>query len=361
MHWPARVDIAIVNYHSAEDIQGSLDSLGPWNHGSIWLIDNSCDAAQADALWRMAAPRPEVKVLVANENMGFGRGCNLAYAQCNAEYLLLLNPDARIAQQDLRQLLAALEQDPKLAAVSPATYWNTEKTFVLPRPSSQTPGAHVRQIVASWWPWATRIIAQKLVQATQEQMAQTWPVRTDLLAGAVLLLRQSAVQAAGGLFDPGYFMFFEDADLSIRLRRAGYALALLPGAKATHNYRHKPFKAGLMVQSQMRYFELRHRWYFWLTGRLRGMELLARPFNPTAWFEVLGTLPSAQAFCKATRNARVLAFSPSVLMIPAIARPLGHETLGFTPQEWDLLEPGPYAAWIEDANSARRWVYFVRV
>ena len=360
MCWPARVDIAIVNYHSAEDVRGSLEALGPWGHGAVWLVDNSCDVGQAEALRQLAAARPEAHVLVAPENLGFGRGCNLAYARSQAEYLLLLNPDARIAQADLQLLLDALELDPLLGAVSPATYWNTEKSFVLPRPSSQTPPAHVLQVLASWLPAVTRRVAQRAVLRTQREMAQDRPVRTGMLAGAVLLLRRSAVEAAGGLFEPGYFMFFEDADLSIRLRRAGYGLALLPGAQAVHNHRHKAFKAGLMAQSQRRYFELRHPGYLRLSGGLRGVERLARPLDPAAWFEMLGTLESALAFRQATGDARVLAFSPSLLMLPAIARPAGYAGTGLSDAEWDLLEPGPYVAWVEDARAARRWVHFVR-
>ena len=90
MSWPARVDIAIVNFHSAEDVRASLDALGPWTHGTIWLIDNSCDTHEAQALRQMAASCPEARVLVAPENLGFGRGCNLAYALSQAEYFLLL-------------------------------------------------------------------------------------------------------------------------------------------------------------------------------------------------------------------------------------------------------------------------------
>ena len=157
--------------------------------------------------------------------------------------MLLLNPDARISPEHLTTLVQVLECDPNLGAVSPATYWNTERSFVLPRPSAQTPLAHVCQVIASWWPAATRITAQHMVRRTQKEMASTSPVHVDFLAGAILLLRRSAIEAAGGLFDSGYFMFFEDADLSLRMRRAGHRLALIPSTMAVHNYRHKPFKA----------------------------------------------------------------------------------------------------------------------
>jgi GT2 family glycosyltransferase len=360
MSWPARVDIAIVNFRSSEEVLTSLSDLGPWPHGTIWLVDNSCDALEAQALQRMAAMRSEIRVLVAGENLGFGKGCNLAYAQSSAEYFLLLNPDARIGQRDVRRLLDSLRHNVSLGAVSPATYWNAEKTFVLPSPSSQTPWAHALQVMASWIPSVTKRIAEYKAQRTQRQMARNRLLATDMLAGAVLLLRRSAVEAAGGLFEPGYFMFFEDADLSIRLRRSGYGLALLASAQAVHNYRHKPFKAELMAESQMRYFALRHPRYLRLSGCLHGLERLARPLKPGKIFKVLGEVDSAEKFRYVTQNARILAFSPSLLMMPAIVRPAGCAATSLSDSEWELLEPGAYVAWLECAHTGRWWVHFVR-
>jgi len=359
MHWPACVDIVVVNYHSADDICAGLEALGAWSHGAIWVVDNSSDMNEAQALRTMASGRAECTVLDAGGNLGFGRACNLALAHSASEYVLLLNPDARITQEHLEVLLQAMVCKPRLAAVSPATYWNDAKSFVLPRPSAQTPLTHLGHVAATWWPLATRILAEHGVRRTQREMAGIETVPVDFLAGAVLLLRRSAVTAAGGLFDPGYFMFFEDADLSLRLRRAGYTLALVPAAQAVHNYRHKPFKAALMAESQLHYFSLRYHWYLQLSGALRSVERLARPVAPPAWYPTLGSLDSVQAFSAASLGARVEAFSPSPLMMPAIARPYGHAWQGFTSQEWSLLEPGAYVAWLADGQR-KRWVHFVR-
>lgn len=359
MHWPACADVVIVNYHSAGEIRDCLDALGPWKHGRIWIVDNSCDVHETEILRELAACRPESTVLTADENLGFGRGCNLALERSSSEYLLLLNPDARIAPKDLETLLQTIARTPRLGAVSPVTYWNAEKSFVLPRPSVQTPLAHLGYVAATWSATATRSLARHWVLRTQQEMASTKPMHVNFLAGAVLVLRRSAIDAAGGLFDPAYFMFFEDADLSVRLRRSGYGLALVPTSQAVHNYRHKPFKAELMAQSQMHYFSLQHRWYLRLSNGLRGVERCARPVAAPAWYPALGTLESAQAFAAATGGARVEAFSPSPLMMPAIARPSKHAGQGFTSEEWALLEPGAYVAWLAEGRRGR-WVHFVR-
>jgi len=45
-----QIDIAIVNYHSADQVADCLTTLGLWDGGTIWLVDNSCDAEQAQTL-----------------------------------------------------------------------------------------------------------------------------------------------------------------------------------------------------------------------------------------------------------------------------------------------------------------------
>ena len=59
------------------------------------------------------------------------------------------------------------------------------------------------------------------------------PLCADHLSGAVLLVRMSALRKVGG-FDTNIFLYYEDDDLSIRMRQAGYALILVPAARANH-------------------------------------------------------------------------------------------------------------------------------
>src|SRR5665811_1651865 len=90
--------------------------------------------------------------------------------------------------------------------------------------------------------------------------------RPDWLSGACLLLRREAFEAVGG-FDEGYFMFFEDLDLSERLGKRGWTNVYLPSAKVTHvggtSWRERP--APMIREhhaSAVRYLTRRyHRWY----------------------------------------------------------------------------------------------------
>ena len=359
------VDIIIVNYRGAADTLQALARLADWPHGTLWLVDNSAHepelAADTAALQQASADHPCVRLLAPGANLGFGRACNLAFAQSSADYLLLLNPDARISTEDVLRLAQAMQEQPRLAGVSPKIYWNDRRSFVLPAAFAQTPWYYVAQALATHSRRMAQWAARHGLQRAMRQMAGSNDFEVNFVAGSVLLLRRSAVLQAGGLFDPDYFMFFEDSDLSLRLRRAGYELAIVPGATAEHEYRHKAFKAELMAQSQQHYFSKQFPLFYRWSGQLSRVPRLAGSMDLNAWFEVLAQpVNSAEEFAHQTGGAGVLAFSPTMLLMPAIFRPSVAQARPFDAQEWELLEPGPYTALMvgADSSKAASWVYF---
>lgn len=361
------IDVAIVNYRCVADTRQALARLTPWPHGTVWLVDNSAHeadvAADTAALREACTAMPWVRRLTPGDNLGFGRACNLAFAESKAEFFLLLNPDARITTEGVLQLAQTLKTQPRLGAVSPRIFWNEQHSFVLPAAFAQTPWHSVALALATHSRRLTRWAARRGLQRAMRQMAATQPFEVDFLAGAVMLLRRTAVQHAGGLFDPDYFMFFEDADLSLRLRRCGQTLAMAPAVSAVHEYRHKAYKAGLMAQSQQQYFRKMYPAFYRWSHQLARVAALARPLVPADWFQVLPRpLNSAAEFSALTAGGRVLAFSPSLLMMPAIFRPAQTTPAPFDAAEWALLEPGGYVALLAPATPTAepQWVWFER-
>ena len=375
------IDIAIVNYRGAADTLQALARLAHWPNGTVWLVDNSAHeadmAADAAALQQTvmslreaqrrgnpgSADRPCAKLLTPGSNLGFGRACNLAFAESSSDFFLLLNPDARISNENVLALAEALTKQPRLGAVSPKIYWNEQHSFVLPAAFAQTPWYHVAQALATHSRRMAQWAALQGIVRAMRQMAGAEMVDVRFLAGSVLLLRRTAVLRAGGLFDPDYFMFYEDSDLSLRLRRAGYRLALVPGACAVHEYRHKAFKGELMAQSQRQYFSKQYPLFYRLSGQLKRVPRLARPVLLGDWFKVLKQpITSAEEFATQTGGAGVLALSPTMLMMPAMFRPSMADARCLDDREWALLEPASYVALLQgpNGNSGWTWVYFER-
>jgi GT2 family glycosyltransferase len=345
---PAHVDVCIVNYFGAADVERAVADLGTLPSGRMWLVDNSADPAQLAQLRALAVERPDVEVLAPHSNLGYGRGCNLVFEQSRAEFLLLLNPDASITAPDVQVLVDSLFADPQLAAVSPRTYWSPRRDFLLPGGFPQTPVVLVLLSLATRAGALTRSVAAGYIRRQREAMAGAAPFTVDFVTGAVLLLRRSAVLAAGGLFDPTYFMFFEDSDLSLRLRRHGWKLAIAPAAEAVHEYRHKAYKGPMMSTSRDAYFRKNFPWFAPWLGCVDAVARRTAPAPPCRSRTDLERLAG---------GAGVVAFSPSPVLMPAVFRPAGVEPAGLSQADWELLEPATYTAVLADG----RWIVFEKL
>ena len=357
------IDVVIVNYRSAVDSLAAIAGLSPWRQGRIWLVDNSEDTAEAARLASALAGNPAVHLLVPERNLGFGGGCNLAFQQSSAEYILLLNPDARIDEHNISLLAETMRRYPEFGGVSPKTYWDPARRFVLPSAFPPTPLVTVAMTLAQHSPRLAKYAAGRYLRRMRRDMASSQAYRVAFLVGAVMLLRRSAVLAAGGLFDPEYFMFYEDSDLSLRLRRAGYRLGIVPLAEAVHEYRHIPFKADLMAESGQIYFARNFpRFYRW-TGRLSRLAGWGRPVIPDQWGEILPRpISTPEDLHAQLSGSGIVALSPSVMMMPALFRPAGADPVGLSAEDWERIEPGfcMLACSAREDGSSLRWVGFKR-
>jgi GT2 family glycosyltransferase len=355
MSSPGNLDVIVVNYRDCGATLAAARRLTPWRWGRLWLVDNSGEPQELAALADHAASRPWVQVLDAQGNLGFGRGCNLAYGRSDAAFVLLLNPDARIAPEDVERLADDLARDARLAAVSPSMYWDEARRFLIPPTLEQTPAMELRLALARRFPAAARARAMRLVARLRRAFASGRLLDVPMLSGAVLLLRRAAVEAAGGLFDPQFFMFFEDADLSARLRRCGCRLAIDPLATAVHEYRHKASKAPLMAEARERYFGKRHPLFHRLSGGLRRLSAggARDPWGDT----FAGTLSGAADFNRLASGG-VIAWSPSPVLLPALFRPAGQDGAALSAGDWAALEPGRYMTAVDAGGGRLRFMSF---
>lgn len=277
----------LVNYHSADLLLQAVGSLvnGP-DAGAcdrICVLDNSVCALEAQRL-RLQLP-PQVLLVVAERNLGFAAACNLALTQhqSDVDCVLLLNPDARLLPGALARMKATLASQPKVGAVGPLVFWDDAQRFMLPPSTAPYPAAHLLgRLSLHWaglrrwrnWRWRTQALA--LWQAQQVQ-----PVAA--LSGGHVLLRCTALQSAGGLFDPAFFMYWEDSDLMRRLHLAGWRLLIDPKAKAIHAYEHSEQKDALLANGWPVY-ERKHfsAWpWRWLDALLRHCP--SAPPQPINW------------------------------------------------------------------------------
>jgi N-acetylglucosaminyl-diphospho-decaprenol L-rhamnosyltransferase len=150
-------------------------------------------------------------------NDGFGAGVNAGARAIRSRWILVLNPDTRVDGRSVRAMAAwAAEQG--VVALGPLlrdARARLERSWVV-RDSSL---ADLARMLASRAGWRPRPPAK--------------PLDVAWLTGACLLVQRDAFEAVGG-FDERYFLYFEDADLCLRLRARGGRLVVHPGFSGTH-------------------------------------------------------------------------------------------------------------------------------
>lgn len=255
----------LVNYHCAADIAQAVHSvLVDAPSVRVVVVDNSESIQEAQRL-RHSLP-VSVELLVADRNLGFGVACNWAAVHAPSDYYWLVNPDVRVQPGCLAALLNALKSDPVLGAVAPRQCLDLERKWLFSPswlPASIDTWVRERALrepaVAKRYGRAVRAESLKLWGAT------TKPVLQRALSGAAMLVRRHCLPVDSSLFDPAYFMYFEDSDLCRRLRRAGWRMAVVPLAEAVHLWRMGGHKNDLMERSAPVYFNQHFRNSPWLT------------------------------------------------------------------------------------------------
>lgn len=202
-----RVSAILVTYNSAAVVCEALDSIAQLS--TIYLVDN----ASSDQTCELIAERyPTVKLLRNQRNLGFGMANNRAAALAETEFMLLLNPDARLEAGALAQLVEAADRYPEAAILAPALVDETGQ----PRVILCHPFLRRHKIKA---PFEQRWIAGELC--------------AEMLSGAVMLVRRRMFMNED-LFDPVLFLYYEDDDLCLRARARGHTLMVIPTAIAFH-------------------------------------------------------------------------------------------------------------------------------
>jgi len=216
--------IILVNWNSydltAQCIRSLQQILDPVSI-TIILVDNNSEDGSGAAI---KSTFPDVHFIQANDNKGFTGGNNLgiAYAiQEKFEYTLLLNNDTTVAKDFLLPLLHFMEEHPEAGAVQPLIYYHHQPTLIW------NGGSYYHEWLGHP---SIQYIGKKLSDTPLQNQR---PVSVDWITGCAFLVRTSLLTQIGGLSN-NLFMYFEDIDISLRIREKGYQLWLVPQSAIWH-------------------------------------------------------------------------------------------------------------------------------
>jgi GT2 family glycosyltransferase len=343
------ISVVIVNYFCHKlTARAALSVLEDDPTAQIIIVDNSNNQLEADELKTYLPDK--IELIVTTINLGFGRACNLAFEQALGESILLLNPDAYVLPGCLQQLLNTLQSDVTIGAVSPIAQWDEDGLFLLPPAQMQSPCWEWIQALGLRLPFLGRWLSERFKRYALQSLSANKPIPQNMLSGAHMLLRRSAIEAINGLFDPSFFMYYEDTDLSRRLSLAGFMLILDPKAKAVHQWRNDPQKSLYVTESRFRYM---HKYF----SNIQLIDKLRHKFEQhftqqTMPFQDLGVQVNTPTFDLASNQKGTWLFelSPSPLLIPAAYHSSSNAPNNIPLSIWSLLGPAHYWARITPPN-----------
>jgi GT2 family glycosyltransferase len=227
----------------------------------LYIVDNGPPEALgpvAQAAQRFASAGT-LEILHGHGNVGYGRANNLVLPRLDSDFHLVMNPDVELDRDTLVAAIEALRADKGVGAVAPAVRGPLgERQYLCKR-------------YPSVWVLFLRGFAPSFVRRHFNETLDRYEMRdlppdepaspVPLASGCFLLMRTALFKRLGG-FDPRFFMYFEDYDLSLRIGREA-RIAYVPQSRIVH-YGGEASRKGLrhvawFVRSAWRFFAI-HGW-----------------------------------------------------------------------------------------------------
>lgn len=220
------IAVVTVTYESTDVLPDFVASVRAATARPVRVIVVDNDSRDIEELRRLTAEL-DVELVEMGANRGYGAAMNAGAALVDGDVALLANPDVVFDAGSLDVLLAALTTT-GAGAVGPLVRQPDGTAYPSARnlPSLRTGLGHA--LLGETWPenpWTRQYHAGWTVGS--EIRSAGW------LSGSCLLVNMSAFREIGG-FDDGYFMYFEDVDLGLRLGQAGWDRLFEPRAAVTH-------------------------------------------------------------------------------------------------------------------------------
>jgi GT2 family glycosyltransferase len=233
---PVEVLVVIVNYRSAELCLRALASLDVERERSELSISAVVVENDSGDEIRLARGIEErfadfARLVVSPINGGFGAGNNLGVkvahdAGVRARYIHFLNPDTEIKPGALLALVRFLEAHPR-AGVASGSFEHQDGTlwpiaFRFPTPAGELEAGCKLGVVS-------RLLRERSVPRTMGERAE----QIDWCSGASMMLRREVLETVGG-FDEAFFLYFEEVDLCLRIKAAGWECWYVPESRVMH-------------------------------------------------------------------------------------------------------------------------------
>ena len=222
--------VIIIAYNSCDFIPACLKSVRDACEGidsQIIVLDNGSTEPIIPEIKNFF---PEVEWIDSKENLGFGKGCNLAEKHATKPYLFFINPDTIISKNAFREMLKFMEEHPEAGTVGcrilnedGTLQWACRRSFpTIVSAVSKTIG------LAALFPKSKTLASYNMTFADPDEM-----IEVDAISGSFFCICRDVYEKLNG-FDEDYFMYGEDLDLCFRTKQMGLKNYYTPVTNILH-------------------------------------------------------------------------------------------------------------------------------
>lgn len=221
------ISVIIVNYNTKDITKQCLDSIYKWTKDvdfEVIVVDNaSCDGSQS-----MLDSYPGINYIQSGANLGFGKANNLGFQYSKGRYILLLNSDTYLLNNALKAFVDELDDLPETIGCiggwlrSPDGTPNHSYSFI----------PNLKTSIKTAFGVYSRLLGRKPKnQFINDDTTKSKEV--EYVTGADICIRREVIEQCG-LFDPDFFMYYEESEMQYRYSKAGFKSMIVPTPLIVH-------------------------------------------------------------------------------------------------------------------------------
>ena len=223
------ISVIIINYNTDKLTLQAVESVIKYTNNisyEIIVIDNC--SPNGTNLATVLRAKPQVEFYKLKENIGFGRANNYAYTKTKGEYIYLLNSDAYLIENNIKEMYDYMKVHQNVASCGTKMLFECGKQNF----SFGNFWTLKKMLDDSGW---LKISKEKREQkiSTSRIVKFSTPTSVDYISGASVMFKKSIIEILG-FFDERFFMYYEDMELSYRFIKKGYKNIILPRPRVVH-------------------------------------------------------------------------------------------------------------------------------
>lgn len=241
MNTEKELSIITVNYKTPQLLEECLSSIQKTINGisyEIIIIDN---ASGDDETMKIIAKKfPNINLIISKKNEGYAKAVNKGIKISKGNFVLVVNPDVVVLNDDLGKMMKYMEQNPKVGMLGPKLM-NDFKGGVQDScrryPTVMTP--FYRRTPLGRLPWAQKALDDYLMADFNHKSVR----EVDWLVGSAIMIRRETLDEVGSM-DERFFLYFEDVDWCRQVWKKDWKVIYFPQAVMVHYHKRSSAQRG---------------------------------------------------------------------------------------------------------------------